>query len=74
MNGGCVLRTCDVLVCLLSHPDSLQQTLYSRYPISVCGKESVETAEAGGQPGGWDSRPALLFATWEMPSKLHKTG
>lgn len=34
----------------------------------------METAKAGGQFGGWDSRPALLFASQEMPGKLHKTG
>lgn len=70
-----MLRTGDVLVWLtvtFRHPAT--NPVDSRYSISVCRTESMETAKAGGQFGGWDSRPALLFASQEMPGKLHKTG
>lgn len=70
-----MLRTGDVLVCLTvtsRHPAT--NPVDSRYSISVCRAKSMETAKAGDQFGGWHSRPALLFASWEMPGKLHKTG
>lgn len=69
-----MLRTGDVLICItVIYRQPAKNPADSRCSISVCGKKEQKPPRPGVTVGR-DSRPALLFASWEALDKPHRTG